>query len=177
MTEAIDPRFPIGKFESLPYSEKQRDLWLADILFLPRQLEYAILNLNDTHLDAPYREGGWTVKQVVHHVADSHMNAYIRTKLAFTEDHPTIRPYDEKAWAETHDIAHVPINISITLLHALHTRWYDFLKNLSEEEFKRTAIHPESKRVFSLWDFLGLYAWHGRHHVAHITSLREGMGW
>ena len=154
MTE--DPRYPIGRFQAEPFSERSKERWLSDILFLPRQLEYAILNLNDTHLDTPYREGGWTVKQLVHHVADSHMNAYMRTKLTFTEDDPSIKPYDEQAWARTHDVEHVPINISITLLHALHARWYDFLKHITEEEFKRTAVHPENKRVYTLWDFLGI---------------------
>ena len=177
MNETVDPRFPIGKFEAQPYSEKQKEAWLTDILFLPRQLEYAVLNLDEVHLDTPYREGGWTVRQLVHHVADSHMNAYMRTKLAFTEDNPTIKPYDQDAWVKLQDVATVPINMSLTLLHALHTRWYEFLKSIPDEAWQRTAVHPESQRQFTIWEFLGIYAWHGRHHVAHVNALRERMGW
>jgi hypothetical protein len=177
MTEQNDPRFPIGKLEPRPFSDSQKESWLADILFLPRQLEYSVLNLDEVHLDTPYREGGWTVRQLVHHVADSHMNAYMRTKLAYTEDNPTIKPYDQDAWVKLHDVSSVPINMSLTLLHALHARWYDFLKSLPDDAWQRTAMHPESKRQFTIWEFLGLYAWHGRHHVAHITTLRERMGW
>jgi uncharacterized damage-inducible protein DinB len=177
MTENTNPSFPIGKYEPAPFSEKLRESRLADILFLPRQLEYAVLNLDEWQLDTPYRDGGWTVRQLVHHVADSHMNAYIRFKLGMTEDNPTIKPYDQDAWVKLHDVANVPTNISLTLLHALHTRWYDFLKSLSEGDLHRTVVHPESGKQFTLWEFLGLYAWHGRHHVAHITALRERMGW
>jgi hypothetical protein len=177
MSETIDPKYPIGKFEPKPYSEKQRDEWLTDILFHPRQLEYSVLNLDESHLDTPYRDGGWTVRQLVHHMADSHMNAYFRCKLTYTEDNPTIKPYDQDAWVKLHDVASVPINISMTLLHALHTRWYDFLKNVPEDAWQRTAFHPETGRQYTLWQFLGIYAWHGRHHVAHINALRERMGW
>jgi hypothetical protein len=177
MSAAIDERYPIGQFEPVPYSDKERDSLLSDILFLPRKLEYAIVNLDESQLSTPYREGGWTVKQVVHHVADSHMNAYIRFKLGLTEDQPTIKPYKEEKWALLHDVEHVPINISLTLLHALHTRWYDLLKYFKAEDWERTVIHPQHGKVFTLWDLLGSYAWHGRHHAAHITSLRERMGW
>lgn len=177
MTTAIDPRYPIGEYELQPFSEKQKEAWLADILFFPRQIEYAVINLDESQLDTPYREGGWTVKQLVHHVADSHINAYVRFKLALTEDNPTIKPYDEKAWAELSDVKHLPINISLTLLHALHSRWYDLLKNMKNSDWERTVWHPEHKKSLTLWEMLGNYAWHGKHHTAHITTLRERMGW
>lgn len=172
-----DPRYPIGKYEVQPFSSEQKAIWLNDIKYLPELLEHSILNLDAAQLDTPYREGGWTVKQLVHHVADSHMNAYIRFKLGLTEDNPTIKTYDEKLWAEMDDVKKLPINISLTLLHALHARWYEAIKNLTEEAWQRTLYHPEHKKTFTLWHFLGLYAWHGKHHVAHITTLREKNGW
>ncbi len=172
-----DPRYPIGKFEPQPFSAKQLQGWLIDIKFLPQHLENAVLNLNEAQLDTPYRDGGWTVKQLVHHVADSHMNAYIRFKLALTENNPTIKPYDEAAWANLADTQIVPINISLTLLHALHVRWVEVIQSIKEEEWNRTVFHPEHKKEMTLWHLLGLYAWHGRHHTAHITSLRERMQW
>lgn len=172
----MDARYPIGKFQPVEYSEQHREEWLRDILFLPRQLEMAILNLDEAQLDTPYREGGWSVRQLIHHVADSHMNAYIRFKLALTEDNPTIKPYDEAKWAELSD-SKLAINISLTLLHALHNRWYDLLKHMGPEDFNRTVYHPEHKKEQSLWFLLGLYAWHGYHHTKHITVLREKMGW
>ncbi|MGG9963698.1 YfiT family bacillithiol transferase [Ferruginibacter sp. SUN106] len=172
-----DLRYPIGKYEAQPFSEKQLQEWLTDIKNLPQHLENAVINLDAAQLDTAYREGGWMVKQVVHHVADSHMNAYTRFKLGLTEDNPTIRPYDEVAWAEMKDSLEQPINISLTLLHALHSRWYYFLKDITESELQRTVFHPEHKKEMTLWHLLGMYAWHGRHHVAHITSLRERMKW
>jgi len=176
MTE--DLRYPIGKYAPQPYSEKQFNDWLIDIKNLPQHLENAVLNLDAAQLDTPYREGGWMIKQVVHHVADSHMNAYIRFKLGITEENPTIRPYDEVAWAELKDSLEQPINISLTLLHALHSRWQYILKDLTEEQLtQRTVFHPEHKKEMTLWFLLGMYAWHSRHHVAHVTSLRERMKW
>lgn len=172
-----DHRFPIGKYEAQPFSKEQKEIWLTDIEHMPELLEHSILNLDAAQLDIPYREGGWTVKQLVHHVADSHMNAYIRFKLGITEDNPTIKTYDEKLWAELDDVKKLPINISLTLLHALHARWYEAIKNLPDESWQRTFYHPEHKKTFTLWHFLGLYAWHGKHHVAHITSMRERQGW
>jgi uncharacterized damage-inducible protein DinB len=172
-----DQRFPIGRYEPKPYSEEQQEEWLADIRFLPQALEHAVNNLAEEQLHTPYRDGGWTVHQLVHHVADSHMNAYIRFKLGYTEDSPTIRPYEEKLWATTSDVQHLPINISISLLFALHSRWHEFLKSLTEADYQRTVYHPEQKKEMSLWYLLGMYAWHGRHHVAHITALRERKGW
>lgn len=172
-----DLRYPIGKYIVQPFSEKQWQEWLNDIKFLPHHLENAILNLDEAQLATPYREGGWTVKQVVHHVADSHMNAYIRFKLGLTEDNPVIKPYDEAAWAEMNDTKNLPINLSLTILHALHTRWYEILKSMSREELDRTLFHPEHKKEMTLWYLLGMYAWHSRHHVAHVNLLRERMGW
>lgn len=172
-----DLRYPIGKYIVQPFSDQQWKEWLIDIQFLPQHIENAILNLVEAQLNTPYRDGGWTVKQVVHHVADSHMNAYIRFKLGLTEDTPTIKPYDEVAWAEMVDTRNLPINISLTLIHSLHTRWYEILRHMTREELDRKIFHPERKTEMSLWDLLGLYAWHSRHHTAHITSLRERMKW
>lgn len=172
-----DLRYPVGTYEPQPYSEELKDEWLADIRFLPQAIENAISNLSEEQLQTPYREGGWTVHQVVHHVADSHMNAYCRFKLGYTEENPTIRPYDENRWAQTSDVQTLPVNISITLLYALHSRWCTFLESLTTEDYERTVYHPEHKKEFTLWGLLGLYAWHCRHHVAHITSLRERKGW
>jgi hypothetical protein len=173
----MDLRYPIGKYETQPFSDKQKRAWLQDIQFLPGMLETAIENLDEKQLNTPYRDGGWTVKQVVHHVADSHVNAYIRFKLGLTENNPVIKPYEEALWADLNDVTAVPINISITLLYALHTRWHSALLNLPEEAWKRTVVHPEHKKEMSLYFLLGMYAWHGLHHVTHITSLRERKGW
>jgi uncharacterized damage-inducible protein DinB len=172
-----DPRYPIGKYEPQPYSAETLKSWILDIKFLPSDIEQAVLNLDEHQLDTPYREGGWTVKQVVHHVADSHMNAYIRFKLGMTEDNPTIKPYDENAWAQTADYATVPINVSITLLHCLHERWVSYLKTLTEQDLERTVVHPEYNKTMTLWYLLGMYAWHSKHHTAHITTLREQNNW
>jgi uncharacterized damage-inducible protein DinB len=175
---AVDPRYPIGQYEPRPFSIPQKVEWLADIKFLPLQIENAILNLDEAQLQTPYREGGWTVHQLVHHVADSHMNAYIRFKAGLTEDNPTIKPYDENAWAQMHDVQKLPVNISITILHAVHTRLFETLKYVKDDEWNnKTVFHPEHKKTMRLWYLLGLYAWHGRHHTAHITSLRERMKW
>jgi uncharacterized damage-inducible protein DinB len=170
-------QYPIGKFEPQPFSEKQKEAWLLDIKFLPEEIERSILNLDKAQLDTPYREGGWTVQQVVHHVADSHMNAYCRFKLGLTENNPSIKPYLENEWAVLPDVAAIPVNVSITLLHALHQRLYYTIKDLSNEQWERKVFHPESKREMSLWFLLGLYAWHGRHHTAHIITLREQKNW
>ena len=173
----IDPRYPIGKYEPQPFSTEQKEKWLADLRFLPEELERSIVNLDEEQLLTPYREGGWSVQQLVHHVADSHMNAYTRFKLGLTETNPTIRPYDEKEWALLADNDLVVINVSLTLLHALHQRWVAALTNLDDKDCDRTVVHPDHGRQMSLWLLLGLYAWHGKHHTAHITSLRETKGW
>lgn len=172
-----DPRYPIGKVQLVEYSEKEKDSRIADVLFLPRMLEYAVLNLDEMQIQTPYREGGWTIHQLVHHLADSHMNSFIRFKLALTEDNPSIKPYDEDQWSRLPDVSNMPINISITLLHSLHRRWHTLLESMSEQDFQRTVFHPEHQRNISLWDMLLIYAWHGKHHVAHITNLRELNGW
>ena len=170
-------QYPIGKYIEQPYSESKRKEWLLDIQTLPLQMEYAVLNLDQAQLNTPYREGGWTVQQLVHHVADSHMNAYIRFKLGLTENNPAIKPYDQAKWAEMEDTKNIPIQISLTLLHALHARWYEVLTHISEVQFQRTVLHPEYKKTMSLWYLLGMYAWHSRHHLAHITTLRDRMEW
>lgn len=178
MPTTIDARYPIGKYDPQPFSIDQKVEWLADIKFLPIQLEAAVQNLDEEQLKTPYRDGGWTVHQLVHHVADSHINAYCRFKLGLTEDNPTIKTYNQELWAQLHDVEKLPINISITLLHALHARWFEALKNVTDDEWNnRTIYHPESKKTLRLWYLLGMYAWHGKHHVAHIMTLRENKGW
>jgi len=172
-----DLRYPIGKYLPQSFSESQLQEWLIDIKFLPLHLENAILNLDESQINTPYRPDGWTVKQLVHHVADSHMNAYIRFKLGLTEDNPTIKSYDEGAWANLPDTHNLPINISLTLLHALHARWMEVIKGIKGNEWNRTVFHLEQKKEITLWHLLGMYAWHGKHHVAHITALRERMKW
>ncbi|HEX4850976.1 MAG TPA: putative metal-dependent hydrolase [Puia sp.] len=174
---STDLRYPIGKYEEQPFSEKLKESWLNDIKFLPQAIENALLNLDKAQIHTPYREGGWTVQQLVHHVADSHINAYCRFRLGLTEKNAVIRPYEEKLWAELDDVKHLPVNISVTLLYALHTRWYEMLRNLPHEAWQRTVVHPEHNKTFTLWFLLGMYAWHGKHHVAHITALRERNGW
>ena len=169
--------FPIGKYEPQPFSETQLREWITDIKFLPQHIENAVTNLDEAQLDTPYRPGGWTVKQLVHHVADSHMNAYIRFKLGLTEDNPTIKPYEQDLWTNMSDTQNLPINISLTILHAVHLRWVEVLKNIKPEEWDRTVVHPEHGKQMSLYFLLGMYAWHSRHHVAHITALRERNGW
>ncbi len=169
--------YPIGKYIEQPFSEEQLRERLLDIRFMPQSLELTISNLDEYQLNTSYREGGWTIKQIVHHLADSHMNAYIRCKLALTEDNPIIKPYDQDLWAEMDDSKNLPVNISTTLLYSLHLRWHEMLLNLNEDQWNRTVMHPEYKKQMSLWYILGLYAWHGKHHIAQIQSLRERMNW
>ena len=172
-----DLRYPIGKYAPQPFSAEQLSKWIIDIRYLPNHLENAVLNLDEHQLETPYRPEGWTVKQLVHHVADSHMNAYIRFKLGLTEINPVIKPYDEAEWAKLNDTKNLPINISITLLFALHARWVEVLENIKEEEWNRTVFHPEQNKEITLWHLLGMYAWHSLHHTAHITALRQRMNW
>jgi uncharacterized damage-inducible protein DinB len=148
---------------------------IESIAATPARMRAAVKGLNDTQLDTPYREGGWTVRQVVHHVPDSHLNAYVRMKLALTEDNPVIKPYEESEWAKLAD-ARAPIDMSLRLLDVLHERWLLLIRSLSEADFRKTFRHPAMGEM-SLDTQLELYEWHGRHHVAHITSLRERMGW
>ena len=172
-----DLRYPIGKFHyDGPLSEEQMRSSLDDIARTPENLRAAVKGLSEAQIDTPYRPGGWTVRQVTHHVPDSHMNAYIRYKLALTEDDPTIKPYAEDRWAQLADTTATPVEVSLALLDSLHDRWVRLLRSLQAEDWKRTFRHPELGAV-SLEKNLALYAWHGRHHVAHITSLRERNGW
>jgi len=171
-----DPRFPIGKFSySGSVSAAEKKQFLADIEQAPANLRAAIRGLSNAQLDTPYREGGWTVRQVVHHVPDSHMNAYVRFKLALTEDDPTIKPYMEDRWAELLD-SREPLENSLTMLDSLHRRWITVLRNMSETDWKRTFRHPDLGSM-PLEKSLALYAWHGKHHAAHVTTLREKMKW
>lgn len=170
-------RYPVGKFE-FPQSVSPADMaqFLDQIAEAPAKLRAAVSGLNDGQLDTPYRPGGWTVRQVVHHVPDSHMNSYARFRLALTEDSPVIKPYEEARWAELADARTMPIEPSLALLESLHARWVVLLRSLSSKEWARTFRHPELGEV-SLEKNAALYAWHGRHHVAHIRSLRERMNW
>lgn len=172
-----DLRYPIGKFEApKTMTADLRDELISRIAEAPSQLRTAVTGLSSQQLNTPYRDGGWTVIQVVHHLPDSHMNAYIRCKLAVTENAPTIKPYDETRWAELQDASGLDIEVSLVLLEALHRRWVVFLQSLTEEQCQCIFHHPETG-VMSLDHTLALYAWHGRHHVAHITALRKRMGW
>jgi uncharacterized damage-inducible protein DinB len=166
-----DVRYPIGKF-SMPESSTpvDRALWVESLTSLPGDIAAAVTSLNDDQLDIRYRDGGWTVRQVIHHLADSHMNAFIRMKLAMTENHPTIKPYDEASWAQLSD-AHMEIEPSLVLLKALHHRWLRLIESLTEDDFHRTFDHPESGTI-RLDQQLALYAWHGRHHLGHIKAAR-----
>jgi hypothetical protein len=171
-------RYPIGPYyRPATYTADDLTKWIATIEALPLWLDVCIENLDAHQLDTPYRPGGWTMIQTIHHIADSHMNAFIRLKLALTEDSPTIKPYDEAMWAETPEIAMVPVNVSITLLHALHRRWATLLKGLGETDWQRAYYHPEQQREFPIWDMTAMYAWHSRHHMEHLRRLRERMGW
>ncbi|MBF8248316.1 MAG: putative metal-dependent hydrolase yfiT [Bacteroidetes bacterium] len=171
-----DLQYPVGKFRPKPeITETERQQLIKQIAEAPKKLRQAAAGLSKKQVDTPYRPGGWTVRQVVHHVPDSHLNAYIRFKLGLTENQPTIKPYEQQLWAELAD-AKAPIDISLNLLDAVHQRWLIILKTMKPQDFARTINHPESG-IQNLDRVLQLYAWHGRHHTAHITSLRDRMGW
>jgi len=171
-------RYPVGKFDfDAAVNEADYPKLIAAIAETPVALRSAVAGLTRDQLETRYRPGGWTVKQVVHHVPDSHLNAYTRFKLALTEDEPTIKPYNEAAWAELADSRKVPIDVSLDLLDALHLRWVALLRSMDTDDFNRGLRHPEHGRVLALKQMLGLYAWHGRHHVAHITTLKKREGW
>jgi uncharacterized damage-inducible protein DinB len=173
-----DLRYPVGKF-SLPQqatTAEERREWIKQIAQTPANMRAAVAGLNAEQLATPYRPGGWTVAQVVHHVPDSHLNSYIRFKFGLTEDNPTIKPYDEARWAALPDAIDTPVEVSLQLLEGLHGRWVRFLESLTDAEFARSFQHPELGPV-RLEQNLALYAWHGRHHVGHITALRKRMGW
>ena len=170
-------KYPVGKFaRPAEFSPELRQASIATLAALPANLDAAVLHLTEAQLDTPYRQGGWTVRQVVHHIADSHMNAYVRFKLALTEDWPTIKPYKEALWAELPD-SKMPIERSQALIAALHERWVVLLETLSESDWQRGFVHPEHERRQTLEHAAVLYAWHCRHHTAHITELRKREGW
>ena len=173
-----DLRYPIGKHvpTTVPTREQVAE-WIDDIAATPAAMRAAVKGLDARQIETPYRPGGWTVRQVVHHLPDSHLNAYTRYKLALTEDTPTIKPYDEAAWAELEDTRIVPLSVSLDLLEVLHIRWVALLRSLSQDALERDFRHPEKGRIMRLDATLGMYAWHGKHHVAHVTSLREREGW
>lgn len=173
----MDLSYPIGKFAwPASVSAEERRQAIAEIAAAPDRFRRAIEGLDDAQLDTAYRPGGWTVRQVVHHVPDSHMNSYCRFRLALTEDDPTIKPYAEDKWAELADARTAPVGSSLQLLESLHARWVALLSNLSEDEWKRTFRHPEHGSM-RLDVPLAMYAWHCRHHAAHILNLRQRMGW
>ena len=172
----LDPRYPIGKFAAPQQITKDERLGaIAALADLPTELRNAVKGLKFAQLNTPYREGGWTVRQLVHHIADSHMNAFIRVRLALTEDWPTIKPYNEAAWATLHDST-APIEWSLELLESLHARWVMLLQSLTEEQWQRGFRHPESGPMTVEYATL-VYGWHSRHHVAHINHLRAAQGW
>jgi len=171
-----DPRYPIGKFRRNEADLTNHEAAIATLAELPEKMRSAVDGLGASQLDTPYREGGWTVRQLVHHVADSHANSYVRMRLALTEDWPTIKPYDEKLWAELSDAKSAPIELSLELLDGLHARWTLLLKSLTEEQWQRGYVHPVNGRQ-SLAEAVALYDWHSRHHLAHIVELRKRMGW
>jgi hypothetical protein len=177
MTDLDNLRYPVGRFTAPgSITPESRAAYIQTLRALPQRLRDSVSGLADAQLDTPYREGGWTVRQLIHHIADSHANSYVRFKLALTEDWPTIKPYDEAAWAELADSRELPVEVSLTMLMALHTRWVALLDSMSEDDFAKGYVHPESGRK-SLAKALALYEWHSRHHTAHITSLRARQGW
>jgi uncharacterized damage-inducible protein DinB len=176
MTELDQLRYPVGRFTPIENTVPARTECIRAIGQLPTRLCAAVAGLNDSQIDTPYRDGGWTVRQVVHHLADSHANSVIRFKLALTEDCPTIKPYDENAWAQLPDSKSLPIDSSLSFISAMHERWVALLQSMSEADFQRDYVHPERGRQ-NLLTALGIYAWHGRHHTAHITALRARKNW
>lgn len=172
-----DLRYPTGRFSFDPdVTPETRRRAIAEIAGAPQAMRDAVAALDDRQLDTPYRPGGWTVRQVLHHVPDSHLNAYVRFKLALTENNPTIKLYDESAWATVADTARTPPDVSLTLLDALHRRWVILLESMSDKDFERPLQHPENGPM-TLDRLLQMYAWHGRHHAAHVTELRQREGW
>jgi len=173
-----DLSYPIGKFEwSGGVSPAERERLIAQLAAMPGKFRAAVAGLTPKQLDTPYRPGGWTVRQLIHHVPDSHMNAYIRCKLALTENQPTIKPYEQQLWAELGDAADTPVETSLALLDALQERWVVLLRSLEPRDFARLVVHPEHPAPLSIDWILAQYAWHGAHHMAHVTALRERMGW
>ena len=179
MTENIDQlQYPIGKFQTpQEISKEDRERYIQTIRELPQKLREAVNGLNVEQLDTQYREGGWTLRQVVHHLADSHTNANIRFRLALTEDHPTVKGYLEAHWAELSDARHLPVEVSLKILEGTHQRWTHLMSSMTDEEWKRTFFHSQYNRTSALDSTLALYAWHSKHHVAHISALRARKNW
>lgn len=179
MIEDIDfLRFPVGKFSSPAIiSNTQINEWIRELEIFPAEVRRISASLTDHQLDTTYRPGGWTLRQVLHHLPDSHLNAYMRFKLAVTEDKPMIRPYDQDRWAECGDAKSAPVMLSVSLLESLHYRWVAFLRTLTEEQFHRIYIHPEHNKEFVLKEVLGMYVWHGKHHLAHIIETVKRNNW
>ncbi len=170
--------YPIGRYQRQDgYTPELLKEWITVLKHLPSWMDACIENLDAHQLQTPYREGGWTIQQVVHHVADSHANAYIRLKLALTEDNPTIKPYNENRWALLNDVQDVPVNVSVTMLHTMHIRMVSVMNSMQPTDWERTYFHPEHKRDIPVWEMTAMYAWHSRHHTEHIMRLRERMGW
>ena len=177
MQTETDLQYPIGKFHRHgTLTEELRAKYIEMVEQLPVRMRDAVSGLNDRQLETPYRPGGWTVRQVVHHVADSHVNSYVRFKLALTEDWPTVKSYDEAAWAKLPDSRKMPVEVSLAIIESLHGRWVGLLEALSDEDFQKGYEHSEMGRQ-NLAKVLALYDWHSRHHTAHITSLRARQGW
>jgi hypothetical protein len=177
--ENIDSvRYPVGKYEK-PDKVLKSDIsrWRKEIERLPRDLKKLVAGWNNEQLDSPYRDGGWTVRQVIHHLADSHINAYCRIKWALTEDNPTVKPYEEKLWAELSDARTADIKSSLQILTGIHKRWGLAIRAMSKEDYKRTFFHPVNGSNQSIGEIIGMYAWHGRHHLAHIQNLKTAKGW
>ena len=176
MTMTVDLSYPVGRFDfTAARSADTRRAAIDDIASLPAKMRQAVNGLTDARLDTPYRPGGWTVRQLVHHVADSHMNGFIRTKLALTEDNPTIKPYDQDAWSALPD-TRLPIEISLSILDAVHQRWATVIRSLNDSHFSRTFVHPENGPM-TIDTQIHQYGWHSRHHVAHVTGVRQREGW
>jgi hypothetical protein len=171
-------KFPLGKFDK-PTSITRDILrkWIADISTFPKRLSAEVLNLKDEQLNTQYRPDGWTLRQVVHHCADSHMNGLTRVKLTLTEDHPTVKPYFEERWAELLDTKSMPIHSSLKMLEGIHERWTVLLNNLADDQLERTFVHPEHRKTFRIDESIGLYAWHCNHHLAHITETKKRHNW
>ncbi|WP_139998176.1 YfiT family bacillithiol transferase [Paenibacillus paridis] len=170
-------RYPIGRYSFEGMTVKHREQWISDMEKLPAQLREALADLDNEQWDTPYRSGGWTVRQVTHHLADASMNSYSRFKLALTESNPTIKPFNEERWAETADSLQASPEISLAIVEGIYARWVLLLRSMQPADFEKMFYHPEKGSQFGLAFFLGFVAWHGRHHVAHITSLRERKGW
>lgn len=182
MEKPIDVRFPIGKIENALFSKKEvyspeaKLKYVHDMVNCPSLVHGTILDLDDEQVNTPYRQGGWTPKQIVHHLADSHMNGLMRFKLALTEETPVIKTYDQSAWAQLPDRV-LSVDISLAMLTALHRKWVEIMQSMDEADWQKKIYHPEQQREIPLWDMMGTYAWHGKHHAGQIMSLRTKMGW